>query len=111
MVVGVVLVGLKAEALSGLLHHRGWVIAILGLGLVSSVLRARLVGIAMTVGPLLAFALDPGSTALGIAVGVGAFGVLLAVFFAVGTLLMARQAHGQSRAEGRAQQAMIVVRS
>ena len=84
----------KAEALSGLLHHRGWVIAILGLGLVSSVLRMRPVGVALTVGPLLAFALAPGSTALGIAVGVVAFGLLLALFFAVGAVLMARQDHG-----------------
>jgi hypothetical protein len=98
MVVGVGLVLLKAEALPALLHHRVWPIVILGLGLVSSVLRTRLVGVALTAGPLLAFALDPGSTAFGIAVGVGAFGLLLAMFFAVGTVLMARQGHDRSRA-------------
>ena len=89
---------LKAQALSGLLHHRAWVIAILGLGLVSSVLRTRPVGVALTAGPLLALALDPRSTALGVAVGVAAVGVLLAMFFAVGTVLMLRQDHGRARA-------------
>ena len=96
--VGVGLVLLKAEALPELLRHRGWVIAILGLGLVSSVLRMRPVAVALTAGPLLAFALAPGSTALGIAVGVGAFGLLLALFFVIGAVLMARQDHGRSRA-------------
>jgi len=91
VVVGVAVALLKAQALSGLLHHRVWVIVILGLGLLSSVVRTRPVGVALTAGPLLAFALAPASTALGIAVGVGAFGLLLAMFFAVGTVLMARQ--------------------
>lgn len=93
MVVGVGLLLFKAQALSGVLHHRALVLVILGLGVVSSVLRTRLVGVAVTVGPLLAFALDPGSTAVGIAVGVGAFGLLLAMFFAVGTVLMGRENH------------------
>lgn len=95
-VVGLGLVLLKTEALAGLLHHRGLVIAILGLGLVSSVLGTRPVGVTLTAGPLLAFALAPSSTALGIAFGVGAFGLLLAIFFAIGTVLMAREGHRSS---------------
>ena len=53
--------GSAATSSHGLLHHRAWVIVILGLGLVSSVLRTRPVGVALTTGPLLAFALAPGS--------------------------------------------------
>lgn len=41
-----------------MLHHRPEVIAVLGLGLALSVLCARLVGIAATAAPLLAFVLD-----------------------------------------------------
>jgi hypothetical protein len=68
---------------------------------VSSALRMRPVGVALTAGPLLAFVLAPGSTALGIAIGVGAFGLLLALFFAVGTVLMARQGHARLDRGGR----------
>ncbi len=98
MVVGVGLVLLKAQALSGLVHHPIWVIVALAVGLVSSVLRARPIGVALTAGPLLAFALSPSSTALGIVVGVGAFVVLLALFFAIATVLMARQDSRRPRA-------------
>jgi hypothetical protein len=98
MVVGVGLALLKTEVLSGLLHHEIWVIVMLALGLVFSVLRTLPIGVALTAGPLLAFALGPSSTALGIAVGVGAFVLLVGLFFAVGTVLRARQDHSRSRA-------------
>ncbi len=68
-----------------------WLIVGVGLGLAFSVLRPRPVGIAMTAAPLLAFTLAPRSTALGIALGLGAFMLLLALFIAIGTVLHARQ--------------------
>jgi hypothetical protein len=50
------------------------------------VLRTRPIGVALTAGPLLACALGPSSTALGIAIGVAACVLLLALFFAFGTV-------------------------
>jgi hypothetical protein len=89
--VGVGLAVVKADGLAAVLHHRVEVIALLGLGLVLSVLRPRPVGIALTAGPLLAFTFGPRSTVLDIAVGFGAFVLLLALFIAIGTVLAARQ--------------------
>ena len=100
---GVGLAILKAHAFMGLLHHRPGVIALLGLGLAFSVLRLQPVTFAVTAGPLLAFVLAPGSTALGIALGFGAFVLLLVLFMAIGTVLRARQLrdrHDASRVGG-----------
>jgi hypothetical protein len=91
LIVGVVLALVKADGLAAVLHHRAEVVAILGLGLALSVLRRRPVGIAVTTAPLLAFILAPRSTALGIALGLGVFVLLLALFTAIGTVLHARQ--------------------
>jgi uncharacterized membrane protein (DUF485 family) len=93
LIVGVGLALFKADGFAAVLPHRAAVIAILGLGLVFSVLRGRPAVIAMTAGPLLAFTLAPRSTALGIAVGIGAFGLLLTLFMAIATVLQARQDH------------------
>jgi uncharacterized membrane protein (DUF485 family) len=91
IVVGLVAALLKARGLAELLHHRAELIGILGLLVVVSVLRARPILIAVFAAPLVAFALAPSSTALGIAIGVGAFVLLTAAFVAIGTLLQARQ--------------------
>jgi hypothetical protein len=81
----------KVDALAAVFHHRAEVIVVLGLGFVVSLLRGRPVAMAVTAAPLLALTLAPGSTLLGIAVGLGAFVLLLALFFAIGTVLRARQ--------------------
>jgi len=93
MIVGVGLALVKANAAADLVHHRTGLIVALAAALAVSVLRTRPVGIALSGAPLLAFALAPGSTALGIALGFGAFVLLLALFVAIGTVLQARQAH------------------
>ncbi len=98
LIVGVGLALGKADALTALLDHRPEVIAFLGLGLALSVLRPRPIGIAATAAPLLAFTLAPASTALGIALGVGGFVLLLALFIAIGTVLHARQDHDRAGA-------------
>jgi hypothetical protein len=96
LIVGIGLALGKTEGLRELLHHQGELIALLGLGLAFSVLRPRPVGIALTAAPLLAFALAPRSTVLGIALGLGGFVLLLALFFAVASVLHARQEQGRA---------------
>jgi uncharacterized membrane protein (DUF485 family) len=91
IVVGLVAALLKARGLAELLHHRAELIGLLGLLVVVSVLRARPILIAVFAAPLLALALAPSSTALGIAIGVGTFLLLTAAFVGIGTLLQARQ--------------------
>jgi uncharacterized integral membrane protein len=86
MIVGVGLALVKANAAADLVHHRTGLIVALAAALAVSVLRTRPVGIALSGAPLLAFALAPGSTALGIALGFGAFVLLLALFVAIGTV-------------------------
>lgn len=97
LIVGVGLALVKADGFAALLHHRVEVIALLGLALVFSVLRLRPVGIAVTAAPLLAFTLAPRSTALGVALGLSAFVLLLALFVAIGTVLQARQDQDRAR--------------
>lgn len=100
LIVGVGFGLVKTNAISELLHHRVDTIALLGLGLALSVLRTRPVGSAVTAASLLAFTLAPRSTALGIALGVGAFVLLLATFVAIGTVLRARQDQDRVDASG-----------
>jgi hypothetical protein len=90
-IVGVVMALGKADALRVLLHGRVALMALFGLWLVLSVLRPRPVGIAVTVAGLLAFVIAPGSVLVGIGLGLGAFVLLMALFFAVATVLQARQ--------------------
>jgi hypothetical protein len=91
----------KAHVLAGVIEHRASVVAFLAVALALSVLRTRPVGIALTAAPLLAFTLAPSSTVLGIALGLGAFAVLLALFVAIGTVLHARQNQDRARSSGR----------
>ena len=85
----------KVDALAAVLHHRAEVIVLLAVGLVFSMLRPRPVWIAVTAATLLAFTLAPGSTALGIAFGLGVFMLLLSLFLLIGIVLHARQQHQQ----------------
>ena len=81
----------KALALGELEHHRAGILALLGLGLVFSLLRPRPIAIAVTAGALFAVALAPHPIVLGVAVGVGACVLLLVLFFAIAAVLHARQ--------------------
>ena len=100
LIVGVGLALVKANALTEALHYRVAVIVLLGLGLAFSVLRPKPIGIAVTAAPLLAFTLAPRSTVSGVALGFGAFVLLLALFIALGTALHARQGHDRAVASG-----------
>ncbi len=100
LIVGVGVALVKGDALAAVVHHRIELTVLLGLGLAFSVLRTRPVAIAATAGPLLAFTLAPRSTALGIALGFGAFLLLLALFTAIGTVLRARQDQDRADAAG-----------
>jgi hypothetical protein len=93
LVVGIALALLKANGLAAVLDHRAAAIVLLGLALVYSVFRPRPVWIALSAGPLLAFALAPPSTAAGIELGIGTSALLLSLFFAIATVLQARQEH------------------
>lgn len=98
LIVGVGVALVKADVLVAVLQHRTEVIAVLGLGLAFSVLRPQPVGIAVSAAAMLAFTLAPSSTLLGIALGLGAFVLLLALFIAIGSLLHARQDQDRSHA-------------
>ncbi len=91
LIVAVGLAAGKAHAIAEVLHHRNEVIAVLGVGLAVSVLRIRLMSVAAATAALFALAVDPRSVALGIALGAGAFVLLVVVFFAIATVLHARQ--------------------
>lgn len=73
------------------MHHRVELMVVLGVGLLVSVLRPRPVVFAVCAAPLLALALDPRSTAVGIAIGCAAFVLLLGTFVGIGAVLQARQ--------------------
>jgi hypothetical protein len=93
---------LKADAYASLLEHRAALISALAAALVASVLRQRpkplliaglsaaLVASALAVHPVLA----------GVALGFGTFALLVALFFAISTVLHARQRHGAQAPRG-----------
>jgi uncharacterized membrane protein (DUF485 family) len=81
----------KVEAYASLLHHRGSLIGVLAVGLVLSVLRPKPLAIAAFAAGILAFALAPHPVLLGVALGFGAFALLIALFFTISTVLHARQ--------------------
>jgi uncharacterized membrane protein (DUF485 family) len=91
IVVGVGLALLKGRAFAELFHHRPELIAVLAIGVVVSLLRARPIALAAFVAPLLALLLAPGPTAVAVAIGVGIFLALVAAFAALATVLHARQ--------------------
>ena len=83
----------KVDAYASLVHHRGGMLAVLAIGLLGVVLRPKPVGIAAFAAAILALALAPHPFVLGVALGVGAFVVLMTLFFAISTALHARQEH------------------
>ena len=88
---GLFLAALKSEAVLRLVLHRGAVVAALAVFLVTSVLRGRLVGIAVATSVLVALVLGANSLGLGLELGFGGFALLMALFFAISTVLLARQ--------------------
>jgi uncharacterized membrane protein YhhN len=84
---------LKADAYASLLEHRAALISALAAALVASVIRQRPkpLLIAALSAALLASALALHPAVIGVAVGVGAFVLLVALFFAISTVLHARQ--------------------
>lgn len=88
----VVLLLANSESIGWAIDHRSTLIVALALALVGAVVRPRPVVIAATAAPLLALALDPHSLLAGVAVGVGAFVLLMALFVGIATVLHARQA-------------------
>jgi hypothetical protein len=97
---GLVLAGLKSEALLKLILHRGELVAVLAVLLVTSLLRGRPVGIAVATSLLLAFVVGVHSLGLGLAIGFGGFALLMALFFAISTMLLARQNRGATGSGG-----------
>jgi hypothetical protein len=81
---------IKAEAYASAAHH-GALIPVFAIGLAASVLRTKPLGIAAFGAGLLAVALALHPIALGVGFGLGAFVLLIALFFAISTVLHARQ--------------------
>lgn len=88
---GLVLAAVKSEAVLRLVLHRGSLIGVLAVLLISSLLRARPVGIAFASALLVALVLGAHSLGLGLTLGFGGFALLMALFFAISTVLLARQ--------------------
>jgi hypothetical protein len=93
LIVVVVAGALKADAYASLIHHRAALIAALAAALVASVIRLRPkpILIAALTAALAASAVALHPAVLGVAVGFGAFAVLVALFFTISTVLHARQ--------------------
>jgi hypothetical protein len=92
---GLVLAGLKSEGLARTVIHRGGLITVVAIFLVTSVLRVRPVGTAVATALLLALVLGAHSLGLGLGLGFGGFALLMALFFAISTVLLARQRHSR----------------
>jgi hypothetical protein len=88
---GLVLIAVKSEAYGKLLFHRAELIGVLAVAVGVSLLRARPVGLAVSAAVLLALVLGAHSLGLGVGLGFGAFALLMALFFAVSTVLHLRQ--------------------
>jgi hypothetical protein len=90
---------LKADAYASLIHHRASLIAAVAAALVASVIRQRPkpLLIAALTATLLATSVALHPVVAGVAFGFGAFALLVALFFAISTVLHARQRHARSR--------------
>ena len=100
LIVVVVFGALKVDAYASLLEHRAALIGALAATLAASVIRQRPkpLLIAALGATLFASALALHPVLVGVAVGFGAFAVLVALFFAISTVLHARQRHAPRRA-------------
>ena len=91
LIVAIGAAALKVDAYASLARHPGELVFLLAAGLAFSLLRPKPVLIAAMAGALFALVLAPHPVGLGIAVGVGAFVLLTVLFFAIATILRARQ--------------------
>jgi hypothetical protein len=92
---GLVLVALKSEGIARAALHRGGLIAVVAIALAGCLLRVRPVGTAVATALLLALVLGAHSLGLGVALGFGGFALLIALFFAISTVLHTRQRRSQ----------------
>jgi hypothetical protein len=97
-VVAVALTAAKVHVLAGVLDHRAGAISLVAAWLAVSLLRIRLVSVAMAGAALLGIGLSAHSFAHGAMVGAGALIVLIGCFLAISTALHARQEAAQTRA-------------
>ena len=93
LIVVVVAAALKGEAYASLLHDRAGMISVLAVGLFVAIVRTKPLAIAGFTAGILGFALALHPVLAGVGLGVGAFVVLIALFFAISTVLHARQRH------------------
>lgn len=93
LILGLVVLGLKVQAFHVLLHHLhgAEAMALLGAALAGSILRAKPLLMAAFAGALVALAVDPASTPVGIGLGVGAAAVALAAVVGFALALEARR--------------------
>jgi hypothetical protein len=91
----------KAQGFAAVFDHRSGLIVVLALMLVGSVLRPRPALVAATVAALLALALDLHPLVAGVALGLGAFLLLMVLFVGIATVLHARQGATSSRGRTR----------
>lgn len=96
MIVAIAVGAVKVQAYGSLVHHRGALIAALAVALVASVVRLRPkpLLIAALMGALVATTVAPHPVLAGVALGFGAFALLVALFFTISTVLHARQRRG-----------------
>jgi hypothetical protein len=80
----------KVELWRHLIRNAAGLWAVFGLGLFGSILRTRPVGLAISVAGLTAMIVRP-ALPLALGLGIGLFALLLVLFTAVGSVLMARQ--------------------
>jgi hypothetical protein len=87
----IVLAGLKSDAVVKIIFHRGELIALAAIALAASLLRVRPVGTAVATALLLGLVLGAHSFGLGLGLWFGALALLMALFFAISSVLHARQ--------------------
>ena len=88
---GLVIALLKSETLGRALFHRGGLIVFCAVGLAVGVLKAGPVTVAATAALLVALLVGAHSLGLGLTLGFGGFALLMALFFAISTVLHIRQ--------------------
>ena len=87
----VVLGLLKARAFEEVIDHRGSAIALLAAWFAVALLRLRLASVAITAAALFGILAGSHSIGRGLELGGGAFVVVMGAFFAIATILLARQ--------------------
>jgi hypothetical protein len=96
MIVGVVVAASKLEIVGVIEHHRVGSIVVVAIGLVVSVLRPNVRGVALAAGVLLALVLAP-PFLIGAGIALGLFVTLMTLFHAISTVLHIRQNRSSTR--------------